>query len=80
MVDGLNDLWHNMLWRDKIDVVTLGLILEFEHQVCNFQGVQLPALLLLGNVPVLTEDAPQVAKPEKDCARTHPPLARWGHI
>ena len=74
MVDGLNDLWHNMFWRDKIDVVTLGLILKFQHQIGDLLSFQLPPIFLLTDVPVLTEDTAEVAHAKEDCSGTVPSL------
>ena len=45
--DGLYDLRHHVLRRHKVDVVTFGLVLQLQHEVCNFLRLQLPPILLL---------------------------------
>ena len=63
-----------MLRSDKIDVVTLGLVLKFQHQISNLLSLQLPPILLLADVPVLAEDTSEVAHPKEDCSRSIPAL------
>ena len=71
---GLNDLRYDMLRSDEVDIVTLGLILKFEHKVSNFFSFQFPSILLLTDVPVLAEDTPEVAHAEEDGSRAIPAL------
>ena len=67
-------LWHDVLWSDEVDVVALGLDLQLEHEVGDLLRAQLPSLLPLTDVPVLTKDAPQVAQAEEYRAGTVPAL------
>ena len=63
-----------MLWCYEVDIVTLGLILQLQHEVGDLGGLQVPALLLLGDVPVLTEDTAEVAESEEDGPGSIPSL------
>ena len=72
--DGLDDLGYDVFRGDEVDVVTFRLVLKFQHKVSNLGSLQLPAFLLLRDVPVLTEDTPEVAQPEEDGARAVPAL------
>ena len=63
--DPFENLGHDMLGRHEIDVVTT-LALKVNHQFGEFLRWKLGADGLLADVPVLTEDATEVAQAEED--------------
>src|SRR5918992_1987482 len=67
----LEDLRHDMLGRDPVDVVT-AVLLELEHHAGQALAGDLLALDLPADVEVLAEDAAQVAAAEEDRARAAP--------
>jgi len=69
--DRFKNLGNDMLGRDEVDVVTT-LALKVEHKLGDLLRWALRADGLLADVPVLAEDAAQVAQAEEDRPRTIP--------
>ena len=63
--DRFDHLRGDVLRSHEVDVVAAAL-LEVDHQRRDLAAVALPALELLGDVPVLAERAAQVAQAEED--------------
>src|SRR5437763_17149220 len=65
------DLRHDVLGRNKVDVVAAG-VLQIEHDFCELAGTYLGAFAELGRLEILTKHAAQIAPPEKNRARPVP--------
>ena len=68
-IDRGNDLRHDVAGRDEIDVVTT-LFLQLQHHFGECLRRYLVTCALLTDVPVLAENAAQVAPAEKNRARS----------
>ena len=71
MRQGLEDLGHDVLGRDEVDVVAADR-LQLEHHLGEAHRAGALAAYVPGDVVVLAEDAAQVAAREEDRARAAP--------
>jgi hypothetical protein len=66
--DRQHNLWDNMLRRDKVNIVHIAHILQFNVPFRKLFGCEVEAVALMGDVMVLTEDAAKIAAGEEDGA------------
>src|SRR5437899_8348617 len=69
--ESFQDLRHDVLGRDEVDVVAAG-VLQIEHDFCELAGTYLGAFAELARLEILTKDTAQIAPAEKDRARSVP--------
>lgn len=66
-----------MFRRDKIDIVNIPHILEFDEPVRQFLGRDVETVLLMRDIVVLAKDAAEIATGEEDTAASMSTLNAW---